>query len=106
MCNGWPAMRKPGLLLLLALAANACFAAVEVNQASEAELDGVKGLGPSSTRRILQARSQGLFKDWADFMARVKGIKPPTAARLSQEGLTVNAAPYQGTGSDTNAPAR
>lgn len=98
-------MRKHGLLLILALAANACFAAVEVNQATEAELDGVKGLGPSSTRRILQARSQGLFKDWADFMARVKGIKPPTAAKLSQEGLTVNETPYPGSGSGANTPA-
>lgn len=103
MCNGWPAMRKPFLLLALALAANACFAAVEVNQATEAELDSVKGLGPSSTRRILQARSQGLFKDWADFMARVKGIKPPTATKLSKEGLTVNEAPYPGTGSGPGA---
>ncbi len=96
MCNGWPAMRKPFLLLALALATSACFAVVDVNQANEAELDSVKGLGPASTARILKARSRGAFKDWADFMARVKGIKPVTAAKLSQEGLTVNDAPYPG----------
>ena len=96
MCNGWPAMRKQLLLLTLALAASSCWAAVEINQATEAELDSVKGLGPSSTARILKARSQGAFKDWADFMARVKGIKPKTAAKLSQEGLTVNDTPYPG----------
>ena len=27
-------------------------------------------------------------------MARVKGIKPPTAAKLSHNGLTVNEQPY------------
>ena len=86
----------PRLLFLAALvgmlAANAW--AVDANTATEAELDGVKGLGPSQTARILQAREKAPFKDWADFMARVKGIKPPTAAKLSHNGLTVNEQPY------------
>jgi competence protein ComEA len=103
MCSGWPStakrptyfrkwlpMWKKALSLLLAASAISCFAAVEVNQANEAELDSVKGLGPSSTARILKARSQGEFKNWADLMARVKGIKPATATRLSRDGLTVN----------------
>lgn len=67
--------------------------AVDVNTATEAQLDGVKGLGPSSTARILQARDAGTFKDWKDFMARVKGIKLGTARKLSGVGLTVNGAP-------------
>ena len=91
-------MLKQALLLLATLAASVCFAAVEVNQATEAELDGIKGLGPSSTARILAARSQGPFKDWADFMARVKGVKAATAAKLSRAGLTVQGAPYAGAG--------
>ena len=82
------------LLVLAALAGGGAAFAVDANTASEAELDGVKGLGPSQTARILQAREKGLFKDWADFMARVKGIKPRTAAKLSGNGLTVNAQPY------------
>ena len=64
--------------------------ATEVNQATEAELDSVKGLGPSSTARILEAPTQGLFKDWADLMRRVKGIKAAQAAKLSESGLRVN----------------
>jgi competence protein ComEA len=64
--------------------------ATEVNQATEAELDSVKGLGPSSMARILEARTQGLFKDWADLMRRVKGIKAAQAAKLSESGLRVN----------------
>ena len=74
------------------------FAAVDANTATSAELDSIKGLGPSSTARILKAREQGAFKDWADFMARVKGIKASAATKLSAEGLTVNGAPYSGKG--------
>lgn len=70
--------------------------ALDVNSATEAQLDGVKGLGPSSTGRILEARAVGPFKDWADFMARVKGIKTSAATKLSAEGLTVNGAPFSG----------
>jgi competence protein ComEA len=68
--------------------------ALEVNAANEAELDSVRGLGPSSTARILDAHEKGLFKDWADFMQRVKGIKPATAAKLFANRLTVNQLPY------------
>lgn len=89
-------MLKKLLLLSASLLAFAALAAVEVNQATEAELDSVRGLGPASTARILQARNQGEFKSWADLMARVKGIKPATAAKLSREGLTVDGAPYAG----------
>lgn len=63
--------------------------AIEINTASEAELDSVKGLGPSQTARILQARANGPFRDWADLMARVRGIRPASASKLSAQGLTV-----------------
>ncbi|APW42245.1 ComEA family DNA-binding protein, partial [Rhodoferax saidenbachensis] len=85
------------MFLSIALLSAASFAAVEVNQATEAELDSIRGLGPSSTARILKAREQGAFKDWADFMVRVKGLKPATAAKLSKAGLTVQGSPYAGT---------
>jgi len=70
--------------------------ALEVNDATEAQLDGVRGLGPAQTARILQAREAGPFKSWADFMARVKGIKVPTATKLSAQGLTVGGTSYPG----------
>jgi competence protein ComEA len=79
-----------GSSLWLASACLSCCLATEINQATEAELDSVKGLGPASTARILEARSKGLFKDWADLMRRVKGIKPSQAAKLSEAGLRVN----------------
>ena len=89
-------MLKPRQLALLAISAliSASAWALEVNTATEAQLDSVKGLGPSSTGRILQAREAGPFKDWADLMARVKGIKASSAVKLSAEGLTVNGAAY------------
>lgn len=68
--------------------------ALELNSATEAQLDGLRGLGPSSTARILKARDAAPFQNWEDFMARVKGIKPATAAKFSSQGLTVNGAPY------------
>lgn len=90
-------MRKILLALAALLVSVSCFAAVDVNQASEAELDGLRGIGPSLSGKILQARQQGPFKDWADLMRRVKGIKPKSARQLSESGLTVNGASYQAT---------
>ncbi|MGE4239700.1 ComEA family DNA-binding protein [Ramlibacter sp.] len=84
-------MRHP-LLIGACLLSSSAFA-LDVNTASEADLDGLKGLGPASTRSILQAREKGAFKDWADLMARVKGLAPARAAKLSAEGMTVNGLP-------------
>lgn len=83
------------ILLPLLLCLPLWTGATEANQANEAELDSVKGLGPASTARILKARETGgPFKDWADLMKRVKGIKPATAKKLSNAGLTVNGLAY------------
>lgn len=80
-------------LLALAIAigaTSAALAAVDVNKADQAALDGVKGLGPKTSKAILDARKSGEFKDWADFEQRVKGVGGKNAARLAAAGLTVN----------------
>lgn len=90
-------MRKPILVLIaayLALLSVSIFAGTEANLATEAELDNVKGLGPSSTAHIMKARTQAPFTDWPDFLKRVKGFKPTKAEALSNAGLTVNGASY------------
>ena len=96
-------MRKP-FFAAACCALSLSALALEVNTANEAELDGVRGLGPSSTARVLKAREQGPFKDWADLMQRVKGIKPASAAKLSAAGLTVNQQPYSAPEAGTKAP--
>ena len=91
-------MLKKLLLLATMFFAAACFAAVDVNKATEAELDGIKGIGPSLSGKILQARQKGLFKDWADLRQRVKGIGSKSAVKLSEAGLSVNGAGYEPVG--------
>ncbi len=83
-------------LIAIALAAFAlnAFAAVDVNQASQAELETVKGIGPGLSAKILDARKAGAFKDWNDLVDRVGGVGPGNAARFSQAGLTVNNSAY------------
>ena len=69
-------------------------AAVDANQASQAELETVKGIGPGLSTKILEARKAGQFKDWSDMVDRVPGVGPGNAARFSQAGLTVGGASY------------
>ncbi len=86
--------------LLAALAftfATGAFAAVDVNKASAAELDGIKGIGPSVSGRILDERKKGTFKDWNDLIARVRGVGEGTATKFSNEGLTVNGEAFKKT---------
>ena len=83
-------MRKSLLAILCFLAAGAAMAAADVNKAQPADLDGINGIGPDTSRRILAERQKSPFKDWKDFMARVKGIGPAKAEKLSGQGLTVN----------------
>jgi competence protein ComEA len=89
-------MLKKIFALMVTLYAAACFAAVDVNKASAAELDSVKGIGPSISTKILDERKKGEFKDWGDFIARVKGVGEGNAAKFSNEGLTVSGAAFKG----------
>lgn len=89
-------MLKKILALVAMLYAAACFAAVDVNKASAAELDSIKGIGPGISAKILDERKKGSFKDWNDFVERVKGVGEGNAAKFSSEGLTVNGAAFKG----------
>jgi competence protein ComEA len=82
------------LIATLLLATTAAFAAVDVNTATEAELDGIKGIGPGLSGRILEERKSAPFKDWADFIGRVGGVGNKSAVNFSKEGLTVNGKKY------------
>jgi competence protein ComEA len=89
-------MLKKILAIVAMLYAAASFAAVDVNKATAAELDGIKGIGPGISAKILDERKKGNFKDWNDFIERVKGIGETNAAKFSAEGVTVNGAGFKG----------
>ena len=83
------------LALLLSLATTLAMAAVDVNTASQADLDSVKGIGPGTSAKILEQRKAGKFKDWGDLIQRVSGIGEKRAAKLSSDGLTVNGTAFK-----------
>lgn len=87
---------------VLALACATGFAATDVNKASQAELEAVKGIGPSMATRILDARQSGSFSNWGDLQSRVKGVGDGNARKFSADGLTVNGSAYAA--SDAPAP--
>jgi competence protein ComEA len=89
-------MIKKFLVALLSLFAAAAFAAVDVNKATQADLESIKGIGPVIATKILDERKKGSFKTWDDMVTRVKGIGEGNAAKFSADGLTVNGAVFAG----------
>jgi competence protein ComEA len=89
-------MLKNIVLALAMLAASTGFAlaAVDLNKADQAALDSVNGIGPKTSKAILDERKKnGEFKDWEDFQKRVKGVGDKSSDKLSQEGVTINGKP-------------
>ncbi len=80
--------------LLFAALTFAAQAAVDINKASQAELESIKGIGPAMSERILDERKKGDFKSWDDFVVRVKGVGPGNAAKFSAAGLTVGGSAF------------
>lgn len=89
--------------LLLSLSS---FAAVDVNKANAADLDGIKGIGPSLSGKILKERNKGPFKDWPDLMHRVSGMGEKSSVKFSAQGLTVNGTDYKGIGASDSAKVK
>ena len=88
-------MFKKLLAFVAALYVTVAFAAVEVNTATSAELDSIKGIGPVKSALIISERKKAPFKDWNDFVTRVKGVGADSAAKFSAEGMTVNGTSYK-----------
>ena len=89
-------MFKSFLGLVLALCLGAAYAAVDINKATQAELESVKGIGPAMSGKMLDERKKSPFKDWPDVIERVSGVGPGNAAKFSGNGLTVNGAGFSG----------
>lgn len=99
-------MLKKILAILVMLYATLAMAAVDVNKGTEAQLDAIKGIGPVTSKMIVSERKKGDFKNWEDFIERIKGVGETRAAKLSVEGLTVNGAAYKVAAKDTKAMAK
>src|SRR5512140_2182305 len=70
----------------------AAMAAVDLNTASKAELDSVKGIGPVKAQAIIDYRTKnGPFKS-VDDLKNVKGFGDKTVSKMRSE-LTVGGAP-------------
>jgi competence protein ComEA len=89
-------MFKHIILALGALVAASAFAAVDINTATQAELEAVKGIGPAMAEKMLAERKKAPFKDWNDVTTRVKGVGDASASKFSQNGLTVNGSAFTG----------
>jgi competence protein ComEA len=98
---------KTTVATLLALLSAAAFAAVDVNKATQAELESIKGIGPAMSTKIVDARKTGSFKDWSDLQSRVKGVRSGNSTKFSADGLTVNGAAFTATTvADASAPRK
>ena len=77
--------------------------AIDLNQASEQELQAVSGIGPKTAAMIVNERTRGgNFTSLSDLSDRVRGIGPKKAAALHAAGLNVASA---GTGKASAASA-
>ena len=77
-----------GVLVLLGLMAFPAFAAVNINTATQSELEAVRGLGPAKAKAIIVHReSNGNFKS-LDELDNVKGFGKASVEKLKDE-LTV-----------------
>lgn len=70
---------------------------LDLNKATEIQLDALKGVGPVLTKELLSERQKAPFKDWNDVTSRVKGIGMQKAGSLSEQGVRVQGAAFAGT---------
>lgn len=95
--------------LLLAFAGTA-WAAFDVNTATQAQFEQVKGIGPVKAKAIIDERTKnGPFKSVEDLQKRTTGVGPATLDELKAAGATVGglaiAAPAKAAPAKATAPA-
>lgn len=68
------------------------WAAINPNSASAAELETIRGIGPSMSSRIVAERQKnGPFKSPQDFARRVAGVGPKKLKAFQEAGLQIPA---------------
>jgi competence protein ComEA len=85
-------MKKLLLIIVMLFAlTGAAFAAVNINTATQAELESLQGIGPAKAKAIVDHRKKnGPFKS-SDDLQNVNGIGPATMKRLRKD-ITVGSA--------------
>jgi competence protein ComEA len=83
-----------GALLTLGFAGLTWAQQIDLNKASEVELDALKGVGPVLTKAVMDERKKAPFKDWEDATSRVKGLGTQKAISLSEQGVRVQGSAY------------
>lgn len=68
---------------------------IEINTASDEQLQSLRGIGPAMAGRILAERARAPFKSLADLDERVKGVGTITLRRWVADGLVL-ATPVHG----------
>jgi competence protein ComEA len=76
-------------LLAFFAALGIAMAAVDVNTASPAELETIRGIGPALSAKIVEERKKGPFKNADDLQTRVRGIGEASVKKMVQAGLVV-----------------
>ena len=87
---------KTGILSLLTafLLNTSAAAAIDINSATQSELETIKGIGPTKAKIIVEYRQKnGPFKN-LNALANVKGFGNASVAKIKHE-LTVGPAPIQ-----------
>lgn len=63
---------------------------VNVNTATQSELESIKGIGPAKAKTIIAERLDGgLFQDANDLQKRVRGIGMKSVEKMVDNGLTI-----------------
>jgi len=79
--------------------------AVDVNQATQEQLQAINGIGPKTAQSIIEERERaGRFASFADLSERVKGIGSKRAQALQAAGLEISTAQTGTPSASASAP--
>ena len=79
------------MVLWAVLGFSDAFAApINVNTATQSELEGIQGIGPSKAKMIITEKAKGgYFEDTKDFQKRVRGVGKKSVEKMMGNGLAI-----------------
>jgi competence protein ComEA len=94
-----------GALLAFGFAGLTWAQQIDLNKATEVELDALKGVGPVLTKAVMDERKKAPFKNWEDATSRVKGLGTQKASSLSDQGVRIQGSAYAAKAADQKPAA-